>query len=251
MENAEQSDAARNFDLVARHIGFGDPENHGLYFVGIEEGTYTYESEGQIRTKLALMCRDGDITYDPSPDPPNGDWPRFRVRGWTGQVPDWTAKVARAVSKHCMGTGMDWRTYREQYLWVRGWRVFNANLYPLPRQSMTTRPENYPQLFGVDMRDQDAYIERCRDRLQWLGIYWHRMQPAATICFGKSEWPRFREVFDLDRTIAVRSDDGRTEYYQRGAQKFILTTFFGFGAMSCARAKHIVQQLKAWDVSIP
>ena len=48
-EVVEESDqASHNFDLVSRYLGWGDPTGHGLWFIGIEEGSYSYESAADI-----------------------------------------------------------------------------------------------------------------------------------------------------------------------------------------------------------
>jgi hypothetical protein len=49
----KNSAVAVNFEIVSRYLGWRDPNNHGLWFVGIEEGSYTYESVEDIRMPIA------------------------------------------------------------------------------------------------------------------------------------------------------------------------------------------------------
>ncbi len=246
MKNGKQDAAAVNFEIVSRYLGWGDPNNHGLWCVGIEEGSYTYESAEDIRMRLREVVTDSGITYHPSSEPVVQDHSRFS--DWAGDIPTWVAKIASGLSKTCA----DWRQYRETRLWLAGSHVFNANLYPLPKQRIETKPAQYARLFGVDSGDFGSYYrDRCNSRHQLLRSYWQAKEPGATICFGKREWPKFREVFGIAGTLSGATRDGGIERYEIMGRGFILAPFFGRGAMTDERARAIVRILREWNVTLP
>jgi hypothetical protein len=241
----DSKEAARNFELVSRYMGWGDPGDRGLWFVGIEEGSYTLQSREDILERQKDVVTEGEITYRPSSEPmvPGGR----RFSDWGGHIPAWVSKIATRLSKR----QLDWREYRENWLWMPGSRVFNANLYPLPKQRVVTKTPQYVSLFGVNTSDVAHYQNRCEVRHRRLGTFWKSKRPTATICFGKGEWPKFKDVFGLVGNPAKTSRDSKVECYEVDGRVVILTPFFGNSGMSDARAQEIVGILKARDLKLP
>ncbi len=105
-----------NFQIAARHIGWGDPAVGGLYFVGIEQtldwlphelekyATETGDSDGCLYDRVdgSLSNRDQTAT----------------------KVTFWVSKIASRRSANYP----DRNVYQERLLWREGSEVFNGNL---------------------------------------------------------------------------------------------------------------------------
>jgi hypothetical protein len=113
MDSARKIDpkeAVRNFELVSRYVGWGDPGGCGLWCVGIEEGSYTLNSVEDIRQQQKGVITDGDVPYHPTSEPVVPGCRRFS--DWGGHIPAWVSKIATSLSKR----QLDWRDYREHWL---------------------------------------------------------------------------------------------------------------------------------------
>ena len=257
MNTFGQAVSEQNFALVSRYIGWGDPSDRGLWFIGIEEGSYIYEDREDILRRVGegRVTQDGEITYWENPNEPLAkatDQSRFLHHGWAAvHIPSWASKIASSISRGCkLGWESEWRQYRERKLWTPGSKVFNANLFPLPRPRTKDRPSRYEQLFGVNLDSPNAYIEQCSERHRWLRDFWNKKRPEATICFGKANWNVFKKVLQLSSQTADRRMNGCLEFHESDSQHVILTPFFGRG-MNTMLLKEVIGQLKKWRVSIP
>jgi hypothetical protein len=225
-----------NFEIAAHHIGWGDPAESGLFFVGIEE-TLHWRPEDLERYTNANRDADG-ATYDPV-DGANSDRKQTQT-----QIPQWVSKIACQVSQ----TRLDWREYRSTRLWLPDSHVFNANLLPLGKPRMSDWPDDYKRLFDLGRSDMPAYQSAVQElRYPVLRRFWRRYKPVATVAFGESHWSGFEAAFELQGSGSARHGSIKAH----PSEQFILAPFFGLGHMSDAIAANISQQLLAWGVSVP
>ena len=116
----------------------------------------------------------------------------------------------------------DWRAYRDNCLLQRGSHAFQANLFPLGKPSLPAWPVEYASLFGL--RSGREYYERVRGaRFELLRSNHKRYAPKVTVCFGRTGWSDFGDVFALrdgfDDSIAG------CRIYPSGV---VLTPFFNY-----------------------
>ncbi len=225
-----------NFEIAARHVGWGDPAESGLFFVGIEE-TLHWRPQDLDRYRNG-GASNGGLTYDPVDDTPDN-------RGHTKtRIPYWTANIACRVSR----SGKDPRTYQRTQLWRSRSQVFNCNLLPLGKLQTSAWPDGYEGLFGWKREDRPKYLEAVKVlRYPALRQFWAAHKPAATIAFGKGYWPDFHSAFDLHGNGVV-AGDGRLRIFEK--ERFILTPFFGYWHMTETLVGGIGEQLQEWAVSI-
>lgn len=236
-----------DFARVSRYLGWGDPHGHGLWFIGIEEGSYSYESRRDIERRLAEVISDGEALIYRSPGYPEQFHDARR-----SQVPNWQARIASAVSRTFSQGRMTWQEYRDQLLWQPGYRVFSTNLYALPKKSVSSHPAAYAELFGVSCDGFCGYYRSgCEQRHNILSQYWGDKKPSVTVCFGKTEWPTFRRVLGLDRlSPAAESSDG-LQFFSVEPGAVILTPFFGRFHMTKERLNWIVEKLRTTNLVLP
>jgi hypothetical protein len=239
-------DPAGNFERVSRYIGWGDPGPGSLWFIGIEEGSYTYESEDDIAETLTNVVRSGDITYGSQSKSLLPSKRRFA--DWAGDIPAWVSKIAAPLTER--EPHPDWSSYRQEDLWEPGKRVFNANLFPLPRPSIASPTLHYNNLFGIDMADDASYRKRCQKRHDWLYSFWRMQKPTATICFGKGEWETFRKVLHITSEPVSTPLTKRFVVYATEERPVILIPFLGRG-MSNQLAADVTDTLRHYGVQLP
>jgi hypothetical protein len=228
---------------VCQHIGWGDPAENGLFFVGIEE-TLSWRAE-DIARHSENSVQEGGLTYYAAEGNPD-DRPRTKTR-----IPQWVSKIACRTSKSFRNhaDSKAWSKYSDQRLWMKGSGVFNANLFPLGKPRTKDWPEGYKTLFDVGSKETAEYEAAVRQiRYPALRKFWTSRRPAATVAFGKRYWPKFESAFDLNGFNSL-SSDGRLKFYPD--KRFILAPFFGYWHMSDAVVESICTQLDRWNVSIP
>jgi hypothetical protein len=128
--------------------------------------------------------------------------------------------------------------------------VFQANLYPLGKPRLNEWPGHYQELFGLGPLDQERYklIVRKR-RFPLIRAFQQQHRPQATICFGKTCWTEFEDLFDLWETPADSDSDGSIRLYSE--KRTMLVPFLGVGQMSDELAHRIIATLGDWKVSLP
>jgi hypothetical protein len=236
-DNNMNSRTTSNFEIAARHIGWGDPAENGLFFVGIEETLHWRQQElDRYRKQQASQ---GKLTWDPCVEEDTSD---DRKRTKT-RIPYWTASIASQVCR----SGKDRDSY-QRTLWQPDTQVFNANLLPLGKLQTSAWPDGYEALFGWKREDRPQYLVAVtQHRYPALREFWKERKPAATVCFGKGYWPEFKAAFELQGNGAV-AGNGRLRFFER--EHFVLAPFFGYWHMTETLAVEIGMQLKGWSVNI-
>jgi hypothetical protein len=242
--------AKTNFDLVSSYMGWGDPNGNGLWFIGLEEGSYDYKSTESIREGFDECTQEGPIFYTPDGQRLTGK-PDARYSDWAGPIPSWVAKISVSVSRCYEGRRDAWRDYRQNQLWTPGSRVFNSNLYTLPKISVAAKPEQYEKMFGIsESAYADYYETGCSKRHTMLYEFRKSKCPGATICFGKSAWPKFESVLKLDLSCALSSNDNQIRVIDQPDARVILIPFMSRWWMRNAYVDRIAAQLRSWNVTI-
>src|SRR5262245_50796899 len=187
-------------------LGWGDPDA-GLWFVGIEEGAKFSP------LKIAAMR---GRRYSPV----------LEVRERRSPIALRTARIV------CLLAGTeDAREYARARMGWPGSKVFNANLFPIGKPSLSAWPSNYKRLLGVTRAE---YLAR-RDTLSAERAAFFRQlradrQPQAVICFGKSCWTRFEEVF-VRASARPRRPDRTLDILAYESDRVILTPHFSRGSL--------------------
>lgn len=193
----EELSPERAFEIVTEYLGWGDPAEKGIWFIGLEEADQwgrlekKYPKEAQEtpfgRAKIQIKrfeeriqgnwysCFTTDEVYEPTRTPV------FR-------------NIAQIVCK--FSAKQDCKTYCEKCLFREGSRVFQANLFPLGRPKTTEWPDYYKQLFGYGKDDMRLYKDRVvGTRFTEILRRWSESEPQATICIGRSYADVFKKLF--------------------------------------------------------
>jgi hypothetical protein len=98
--------------------------------------------------------------------------------------------------------------------------------------------------------DQERYklIVR-KKRFPLIRQFQSRHRPQATICFGKTCWTEFEDLFDLWESPADPDSDGDVRLYFD--KRTMLVPFLGVGQMSDELARRIIARLADWKVCLP
>lgn len=241
------------FNIVNRYLGWGDPGEKGIWFVGIEEaGSWgntekEYPNEGQIskldRARKQIKrfidhtrcnwysCDTEDAPYKPT---------KTRV----------FPNIAKIVCNFST-IERDRKKYRENHLFREGCRIFQANLFPLGKPSTANWPDYYKDLFGYGKDDRGLY-EREVERTRFDEIYrrWSESKPQATICLGRSYEDKFGKLFCLR--------EGFKELHPfilcNESQKILITQHFSSPHWSnCVsdKVRIINDMLMKWELKLP
>lgn len=233
-----------NLEAALRPIGWGDPAG-GLWFVGLE-GAEAWNNQDEIDafSRRPAAITEGDILYECSGPPASAaDEHQHDPRG---QVWRWQSLIATSLSR----TPCTIDEYARRRLWFSGSGVFQANLYPLGKPRLSQWPPHYQHLFGLGPTDHERYklIVR-KKRFPMIRSFHERSQPQATICFGKTCWTEFEDLFDLWEGPADPNSNGDLRSY--ADRRIVLAPFLGVGQMSDILANRIVARLSDWNVSLP
>lgn len=224
-------EARTNFEVACSFLGWGDPgspDSPGIWFIGLEEH--------QSWTKDTLArCRGHEFVLEES----SLDY----------AIAIWTSKIACRLSAGY--ANKDHTAYQLERLWKRGSRVCQTNLLPLGKRDLKCWPDHYQELFGFGSDQRREYVAAAgKKRSHRIHDRWSECQPRATVCFGKSHWREFRELFDLSDKSP--DPDGTCPYPER---RIILIPFLGLQgrgkAMNDRQVDAIVTTLKAWNVTLP
>ena len=227
--------ATKEFEIINRWLGLGDPRN-GLWFVGIEEGgVWPVDSPEKIKETRVRISSEYNRTYTSFEKAPANTFPIATV----------TAKIACQISQTS-----DWRKYRNKILWLEGSQVFNTNLYSLGKKTLSKGawPKGYRELFGFGADDLTLYINEVKQlRFKELRKFHDKNTPQAIICFGMSNWDEFIEVFSLQGNGIDYVSKYQTRIFEK--EKTILTRHFSNG-MPNKTVKFIGSYLKRWNIQV-
>ncbi|MFQ5568227.1 MAG: hypothetical protein ACE5G0_01045 [Rhodothermales bacterium] len=209
-------------EILNRFKRFGEPAN-SIWFIGIEEGATWPEDPDEADGLLRK--------YEP------GHF--YSEQGDVFKSPIYTviSKIMVAVSRQDPRNIDGWRAYRDGRLFKHGEDVFQANLYPIGRPRINSWPDHYQDLFGIRKGDLGAYKALVKtNRFPELHSFWQQSSPRATICFGKTFWPEFRELLKAP----WKEPDKGDPFIKYSHPPVILTPFFGNGHMGDTRIERLV-----------
>lgn len=232
-----------NLDRLMRSIGWGDP-NGGLWFIGLEEGS-DWRDQGEIDDFLSResLKKAGDAQYESFAAPEAG---QSVSRDSRSQVWLFESKIAAALSATVRGP----YDYAGRCLWFNGFGTFHGNLLPLGKPRLANWPAHYRSLFGLGPEDRDRYTLIVRKRRYPTIRDLHKAsRPQATICFGKTYWMEFEDLFDLWADEPADGSDTSLRIFSE--KRIVLAPFFGVGQMSDALCARLIQLLQQWQVRLP
>ncbi|SNR65488.1 hypothetical protein [Desulfurobacterium atlanticum] len=220
----------KEFKILINHLGWGNPDAI-LWTIGIEEaGIWSLDKKEEIKkfNKKVIPVSSGKD-------------PKFSIAHPI-------AKIACGISNSYHNWEKEWRDYRKNKLWKKGSKICNLNIYPLGKKSLkSTFPDDYKELFGIN--NWQEYVEMVKkERFQKIQEFYKKNQPQAIICYGKSHWAEFEEIFEIDKGKAEEYVDKLTRIYP--GKKIILTRHFsnGFRNDIC---EFLIEKLKEWNVELP
>ena len=236
--------ATSEFDILNNWIGWGDPRG-GVWFIGVEAGGgWHCDSEEAIQARRSMIGQWKGLSYSRYKDLKARD-EDDDGQGVNFPIATGTAKIASMVSKDDEG----WRHYRENKLWLDGTGVFNANMLPIGKKSLSEWPAGYKSLFGYLCEDYSRRLKEVLEfRSERLAALKEECQPQAIVCFGKSHWGEFERFLSLKESESELVGEMSCKLYP--SERVILTRHFSNG-MPDVVLKFIAQTLKGWGVSLP
>lgn len=221
-------------------MGWGDPAQGGLWFLGLEEA-----GESQEQDIIELQQRLIGRLYEPI----GAGQLRKNYEAYCSDGKRYTAtNLIMSKIAICSGFEKEFEDPREYWfgrLFQEGSKVFQSNLYPLGKKRWDEElPPHYKDLFGFEnnKESQKRYEKTVSDtRWKLLKDLWDKQKPSATICFGKIGWPTFRDIFELQEP---RDKNHGMEFYEQ--QRVVLTPFFVSHQMSDERIDKLSETLKKW-----
>lgn len=228
-----------NFDVLFNFLGFGNPKGK-IWFVGLEEAeTWTSDSVNKKLGKYRkgfFPIRPGEIVTESQEYIEKNPGERYT------QVYDWMSRLVVTLNSEDLDSSL-LKKYRDQKLLTANSNEFQMNLYPLGKKNFNNKtfPKEYGELFGVNCFKD--YLKHVREtRFTMLFNKWQEYKPQLTICFGKTAWWEFEQLFQLNSVIPDTDSSPYFKFYPNG---IVLTYFFGRGHMSEDRIKEMVQILKS------
>ncbi|GAB6074754.1 hypothetical protein [Nautilia lithotrophica] len=221
----------KEFECLLNFIGWGDPIN-GLWTIGIEEGGEWCKNDiKEVKKEIKSKLCQSFIEEEGS----NLNWP----------VANGCAKIGCKLSANCN----NWTEYRDNILWKKNSKIFNGNIYPLGRKTIYKNfPKCYEELFGITENNLNTYIETVKTiRFPLIRKLKKQYAPKAIICFGKTYWDEFMEVFELKN----KNFKNKEHFKIFENERIILIPHFSRGHMSDENIESLVEILRSWDVKLP
>lgn len=228
------------FNVINEYLGWGDPAQGGLWFVGLEEA-----GESKEKDIIELRQRLNGRLYEPIV----AGQLRKNYETYCSEGKRYTT-TNLIMSKIVIHSGFekeyeDPREYWFGKLFQEGSKVFQSNLYPLGKNSWDGEfPSHYKDLFGFENnKESRKSYEKTVSEKRWklLKDLWDKRKPSVTICFGKIGWTTFKEIFDLQEPCDKKYG---MEFYEQ--QRVVLTPFFVSHQMSEKRIEKLSETLKKW-----
>jgi len=220
----------KEFECLLNFIGWGDPVN-GLWTIGIEEGGEWCKNDiEKVKKDIKSKLCQSFIEEEGS----DLNWP----------VANGCAKIGCKLSDNCK----DWTRYRDNILWRKNSQIFNGNIYPLGRKTIYKNfPKCYEELFGLNKNNLKNYYEIVKEkRFPLIRKMKKQYTPKAIICFGKTYWNDFKEVFELHN-----KNCNKTEYFEIFEnERIILIPHFSRGHMSDEKIDSLVEILISWNINL-
>ena len=182
----------QHFDIVNQFIGSGNPRGQ-FWFIGLEEAGEWSEDPAvnresyQAYAKRYAPAEAGRIKQDAQ-----------EMRRRYTKVYDIMSKLVVAVTLPGDLTKNAWLRYRNEQLLGKSGDTFQTNLYPLGKLSLKNWPPHYERLFGFGPGDRQRYRDEVlKTRFPMLRQEWRHHKPPLTICFGKTGWPDFETLLEV------------------------------------------------------
>lgn len=220
-------------DLVNRCLGYGDPDGHGFWFIGVEEQLGWDPDKfadapavlASLSEKDSVACCGGSAwwQYDIAPPAQN-------------PVDQFISKIACVATNRSMS---DWSDFRRNSLYRRGSRVFLSNLWPVPKKDADgPHPEHHRRLFPELVSENHQRREDLPRSVRWPALrqFIGEKRPSGIVCFGKGSHAQFCEALMLQESLPVRQSECAVSY-KLGDIPVHLTRHFAKGYFNkCAQA---------------
>jgi hypothetical protein len=236
------------FDLILNCLGYGDVKN-ALWLIGVEPGGGWDKPEGGWENNTEAKSKFKKEKSSPIQKFFAIDQRPEDIREWP--IAQGAAKIASKLSKRCV----DWKIYRDNYLWLDGSAVFNGNLLPVSKNNLSPNgwvDDDYTSLLGLTYEQYVIYEQNILAyRKTIFGNLAAENKPQAIICFGKTHWDRFQKFFvtpNSEPTMPVPT----IRVFE--ADRVILTHHFSGRFSSGAKDEmfnQVAETLKAWGVVLP
>lgn len=198
-------------ERVLTFEGYGNKKGP-YWFVGMEEGGGSIE---QLQ-KRARMFRPVEYLH--------ASLEKIGLDTMHLHVPTW--RVMSKLFMALQGTPKWWETsaareYQANKLGRPDGDTFLTELMPLPSRSTGEWP--YPAIFPT----RDEYHEAIRPgRIKWLRSEILEFQPCFVICYGKGNWPYYKEIFS---DVKFRSElNEKIRVGQREHSNILLIPFLSY-----------------------
>ncbi len=223
-----------NFRHICNYLGWGDPNNGIIFLSGFEEALEITNQDIQIYQQNA-----------PYSIVTQADRNEMNTRQ-IGKIRDVISKICSALSNSID----DWRIYKNNFLWEQNYGVMNINLLPLGKAGQQSEwPTQYQELFGYGANDYERYIEDVKTyRFPLIRNFINHQHTQIIICFGKTNWNLFKELFELHNNEydRINGNDKLLVYNHR----YILTPFLISHTFSDADIEVLVNYLESLNISL-
>jgi len=230
---------SEDFTIINNWLGWGDPFG-GIWFIGIEEAkSWDCSTEDKLkesRNNIRNNYKSRYTKFKNNTDRGSISWPVANI----------SAKIA-CVSSISYN---NWKSYRDEMLWIEDCQVFNGNILSLGKRnlSLNSWPTGYDALFGFSHKEYQIYFENVKThRYHIFQELREECNPSAIVCFGKSHWHEFEQVFSLMSKSYEEYQNENIRIYNH--DKIILTRHFSRG-FSDSIAKYIGDIVHSWVGSI-
>jgi hypothetical protein len=219
-------EANERFNTLLNFKGYGNPNNkNSICFIGIEEALgfeekdYNNIDKDLIHEKYKIgfeICESGQYSKD------KRNFEFENKRGYT-RIYEIMGKIIKSFKDLPLNKILD------EHLFTNNGFAFQMNLFPLGKNNIIDRPEQYVNPIWFGLNNYEEYIETVKEkRFPILRKFWfsNKNNYMATICFGKCNWNEFRQVFDLYLKNNISENNSFECYID---EKIILSPFFRYG----------------------
>lgn len=239
------TEATERFRILNEFIGCGTL-HAPIWFIGLEEAGEWKEDPEKDReqydkyARRSLPVENGEIEKQVRQA-------REERRGYT-KIYDIMSKLVVAITIPDQPNFLEWKEYRNKKLLQANGITFQANLFPLGKNSVGEWPDHYKNLFGFGKEDRSEYermviSDRFPGRFHLLRSQWKDAAPIITVCFGFSRWRDFENL--LKPAEPPEEFDNCKLYKKSGV---ILTPFFKYPFMPHTRIQGLAEKLRPlWE----
>jgi hypothetical protein len=190
------------FQLFCQYLGSGNVDSK-LWFVGIEEGGEIVEADLQRQLDV---CKEQNSYFSDTSS---------RTSVWR--------IIAELV--HPLYPNIPFEEFRRDlFLDAEHSHFFLTELFPLSRPNISGWPDQYKRLFGYGAKDTEQYLSDVRStRYPIIYNKWNKVKPSLTICFGKTYWGEFENLFKVGHSFFKIHNQGNIRFYPQ--ERIIMCKF--------------------------